>query len=355
MNLSKVFVKICLLSILVLSPCLLWATILTPVPDDQRCKNWGDVPMDGPRAYDDFIAQVTMNFRRNDKTLALLERDTNEWNTPSCVFEGGEQVLISLTKGLDTFFTKRVDWTDGLARVQLVKAKFPDTPFVALAEAIYWKHFAWHARGSGMASSVTPEGWKLFRERLEMAEKVLIDSKPYASELPNWYAEMITVQSALDRPGIDKVNTFLEGTKKHKTYLPIYTTMLKFQLPKWGGNWEGVDNMVKWSVENTQATEGNAMYSRLYWAVFVHLLNEEKLFRDTRASWPKMKLGFEDMMTNYPKSKWNLNNFAMFACLAEDKETFLTLRNKIGADIMLEAWQKDISLELCEIKYGYAQ
>jgi hypothetical protein len=184
---------------------------------------------------------------------------------------------------------------------------------------------------------------------------VLLDSKFYAAELPVWYDTMIQVQSALDRPAEDRDKTFLEGTQKFKTYYPIYSTMLNYLLPQWGGGWETVDNLVNWSVENTKEIDSNAMYARLYWYASERLPIDTKLFKDTRASWPKMKRGFDDMMSQYPKSKWNLNNFAMFACMAEDKETFLALRNKIGNDVMRDVWRHDTSLELCEIKSGYAQ
>lgn len=354
MHSDSFLMRIWLLSILALSPCLGWSTILPPVPDDRRCKNWGEAPNDGPLAYSNFVAQVAINFKRNDKTLAHLESDANEWNTPGCVFDDGEPVISSLTKGFDSVFTRGKDWSESLARVQLVRTKFPDAPFAALAEAVYWRNYAWHGRGGGFANGVTQEGWKLFRERLEKAEKVLIDSKPYAAELPNWYAEMIAVQGALERPAIDRANIFLEGAQKYKTYYPIYHSMLHFFTPYWGGSWEEVDKLIIWSVENAHESVGNSMYARLYSSVFSKLPKEVSFFKDTRVSWPKMKLGFEDMMTKYPKSKWNLNNFAMFACMAEDKDTFLTLRNKIGADIMPEAWQR-VPLELCEIKAGYAQ
>ncbi len=73
------------------------------------------------------------------------------------------------------------------------------------------------------------------------------------------------------------------------------------------------------------------------------------------SSWPKMKRGFEDLMERHPKSKWNLNNFAKFACLAGDKQTFLKLRGQMGKDVIDAAWPENTSLDLCETKFGYAE
>lgn len=315
--------------------CCASATGLESVPDFLQCKYWGDAPIDGYKAIEHFSLKVSRNFRMNGN---LLERDANEWNTPSCVFEDGSPVISALSGGFQRLFTTGWDWTESLAQVEMFKTNYPNAGFAALAEAAYWRLYAWDARGYGFISSVPPEKLKLFTERLEKAEKVLIDSKPYAADFPNWYAEMIAVQSALNRPYAEQEQTFYEGAQKYPTYYPIYFAMVQYHLPKWGGNWILEDNLIAWSVENSKASNHNAMYARLYSSVFGNLLTEENFFKDTLVSWPKMKLGYEDMMIQYPKSKYNLNRFAMFACKAEDKETFLNLRSTIGKDIMVEAW-----------------
>lgn len=339
-----------LLSLLVLVPNFAWAT-LPPIPDAERCKVLGNNQNDGPDALRAFETQVANFFLRDED---WLERDVNEWNTPSCVFDDGRPRLIALTGGYSQAFRNEKDWSKSLARVEYLKKKFPKAAFAALAESRYWIAYAWNARGNGYASSVTAEGWKLYRERLEKAERALIDTKTYSAELPVWYNEMLNVQSALGRPAEERDKVFLEGTQKYKTYYPLYFTMLNFLLPKWGGSWETVDNLVKWSVENTKAIDGNSIYARLYWAASGSLSEGGDIFKLSRASWPKMKQGFEDLMVRHPKSKWNLNNFARFACQAGDKKTFLKIRQQMGKNVIEDAWTNP-TLDLCEIKFGYAR
>lgn len=316
------------------------------------CKVMGRISYDGPEAINMSSGWISTAFLHNEK---YLEYAVNELKKPECVFDDGRPMLVALSGGYDNAFKSQPDWSESLSRVEYLKRKYPDQAFVALAEAIYWKDYAWNARGEGFASSVTPDGWKLFQERLEKAEMVLNDTKAYSAELPVWYDEMILVQSALDRPEEDRDKTFLEGTKKYRTYYPTYFTMLNFLTPKWGGTWATVDNMIKWSVDNTKEIDGNSMYARLYWAANGYLPNGTNLFKDTLVSWPKMKQGFEDLMARHPKSKWNLNNFANFACMANDKKTFLALRNQIGKDVIDAAWPQNTSLDLCETKFGYSQ
>jgi Domain of Unknown Function with PDB structure (DUF3857) len=323
-----------------------------PFPKNKGCKALGEIPNDGPDAIEAVKAKVGVYFWHNE---IWLEGIANEWSNPECVFDDGRPMLGALKDGYGKVFKNQPDWSESLSRLEYLKKKFPDAAFVALAEAVYWSDYAWNARGDGFASSVTPDGWKLFSERLEKAEKVLNDTKSYSSQMPGWYDEMILVQSALDRPADDRDKTFLEGAKKYKTYYPTYFTMLNFLSPKWGGTWETVDNLVKWSVDNTKEIDGNSMYARLYWSAAGGLPAGTSLFKDTRASWPKMKQGFEDLMARHPRSRWNLNNFAKFACMANDKSTFLALRSQIGKDVIDAAWPRNTSLDLCETKFGYSQ
>jgi len=329
---------------------------IAPIPEEQRCKVLGDNANDGPMAMDMFSGWVAENLVAVESGGGdWLERDVNEWNKPTCVLDDGRPRLAALIPGYQMAFHSEKDWSKSLYRVNLLKEKYPNTAFSALAEVEYWIAYAWNVRGSGYASSVTPDAWRLFRERMEKAEQILINTKPYSAELPNWYGQMIIVQSALDRPLSERENVFLEGAKRYKTFLPIYFTMLNFMLPKWGGSWEVVDDFIKRSVEYTKKTEGNSMYARLYWAVFSGSGHSANFYRETPASWPKMKKGFEDLMVRYPKSSWNLNNFAKFACLAKDKKTFLLLRRQIDDRIIQAAWPQNISVDVCDHRFGYAK
>ena len=183
----------------------------------------------------------------------------------------------------------------------------------------------------------------------------MIDIKPKASALPNWYELMIEIQSSLGRPASERQKTFVEGATRFKTYFPMYFSMENYLEPKWGGSWKAVDDFAKWSVNNTKGSEGQTMYARIYWLVAQGVTRDKNLFKDTLANWPMMKAGFEDLMKRHPKSKWNLNNFAAFSCLAGDKATFLSLRKQMNRDVLEAAWPDNNSLDLCEQKYSYAK
>lgn len=350
-NCSRMAIRV-LLSFFVLHSLSSWGA-LPAAPVDSRCNVSGGDPNDGPRALNMYVGQVAGFFVHNRGDW--LEQQINEWSSAACLLDDGRPRLSAVMPGYDYAYRSERDWNKNLERLNQIKQSYPKAASTSLAEIQYWVSYAWDARGRGYASSVAQDGWKFFRERMEKAESLAISVKPRVSGLPMWYERMIMIQSALNRPAAEKENTFHEGAKKFKLYYPIYFSMLEFVSPKWGGSWESVDQLVSWAVENTKESDGNTMYARLYWFTYGSMPDGAKLFGDTRASWLKMKKGFEDMMARHPRSKWNLNNFAKFACLAGDKRTFLTLRRQIGRDVVQEAWPQNISLDLCEHKYGYAK
>lgn len=292
-------------------------------------------------------------FRFGQPNYAGVEGMVNSWSSLKCKFADGRPRLVVLLGAFRRAFQDENNWDASLAKVNALRKAFPDAPFPILAEAQYWASFAWDARGSGYAASVTPDGWKLFQERMRNAEKVLLDNKTVGSTLPNWYDLMIEVHTALGHSANERNATFLEGATRYKTYLQTYVVMRNFLEPKWSGSWKAVDSLIDWSVSNTMETEGQSMYARLYNGVHYNLEPGKSIFKETLVKWPRMKAGFEDMMRLYPDSKANLNDFAALACEAGDKKTFLALRKKIGNDYIESSWQKNYSLELCEAKFGY--
>ncbi len=53
-------------------------------------------------------------------------------------------------------------------------------------------------------------------------------------------------------------------------------------------------------------------------------------------------------MKRYPNSKWNLNGYAYFACLANDASAYGELRARIGRGVIPQAWGSNHSTEVCD-------
>ena len=63
----------------------------------------------------------------------------------------------------------------------------PDSVTARVAYADFLVEYAWRARGSGFADTVTKTGWRLFRERLASARSVLGEARRLPEKDPVWW------------------------------------------------------------------------------------------------------------------------------------------------------------------------
>ena len=281
-----------------------------------------------------------------------LDRLFNDWNDSHERLADGRWRLVAFHNAMAGSF--RSDWQQALDDVRHWREAKPQSRAAILTEALYWHQYAWHARGAGAANSVTPEAWSLFRERLLKADTLLRETKPLIGSSPLWGRLSLEVALGLDVPREQMLETFVEASKDGPVYSPHYTAMANALTPRWGGSWELVDQFVRAAVARTAATEGSALYARIYWTLREQHPDTFELFRDSRANWPDMKRGYEDMMRPYPHSAAVVNEFAATACMANDKETFRALRLKLGKAITRESWPTNHSLDLCDHSLGPA-
>jgi hypothetical protein len=254
--------------------------------------------------------------------------------------------------GFDQAFAGQPDWSKSLRNVSIFKEKSQNSPIAMALEVQYWIQYAWNARGTGFSSSVAEEGWKLFKERLLNAEKLLIDNKAKASAVPLWYTQMIVVQTALGRPKKARDEVFVEGARRYKKYYGLYKSMRSFLDPRWGGSFEAVDNLIKWSVNNTRDIMGDRMYATLYAGLRYNMLPDQSFFKDTLVDWERFRKAQFAEIKSYPLAYEMQNQFAAIACEKGDKNTYLIVRKKIGKNIASELWGGKTSLELCDAKFG---
>jgi len=283
-----------------------------------------------------------------------LDNLMNHLSDPDCRFADGRSVQNFITKGFDLAYTNIKDKEVILGKIKVMQERYPDAVYPLLAEAQFWIYYAWEARGTGYARTVTPSGWKLFRERLSIAEKILIESKEKASVSPVWYLLMYSPVFHLDSSQEEKDNFYAEAFKQHKDFLPLLIRRRNGLRPRWGGSWKKVDEFINWSADNTKEIEGLGMYSRLYFGVYNGLRDRESLFVDTYANWDTLKAGFKDLVKRYPDSSFHKKVFALLACEANDKSTYSKIRSKIDGSLVWR-WSPRLSVADCDKNLGYAQ
>lgn len=213
----------------------------------------------------------------------------------------------------------------------------PDSTMAHVGYATALTAHAWFYRGDGPASTVREQDWGYFREYLEKARAYLMDHAEIAATDPHWYTEMLVIARGQGWSDDDYMNLVSEGLETHPYFYRIYFNALPNLLPKWGGSLEAIDDFARAAVEYTKDEEGQGMYARIYWSVSgIEFGNG--LFTRSKVDWPKMSAGIDDVLARFP-DQWNINNFAHFACLANDREKTHSLISRIEGPPIHSVWK----------------
>ncbi|MEO8671087.1 MAG: hypothetical protein ABI411_07210 [Tahibacter sp.] len=230
------------------------------------------------------------------------------------------------------------------ARIALWEKRYPNSPAAHIAQADILIAHGWSIRGIEMAHKVPAEAWAPFHRYLSMAREHLEQFKSVSSVDPTWYEMMLTIAFAEGWKREEFDSLFNEAVSREPGNYETYFKALSYLLPMWHGDIDQVESFAEDAVKRTANQEGQSMYARIYWSA--HQIHFTHLFRNTRAKWPRMKAGFEDIMARYPDS-WNLNNYAFFACEANDMATAKELLSRIGKDVIVAAWEPYSTYERC--------
>jgi hypothetical protein len=153
---------------------------------------------------------------------------------PGCPQYDAASMLIELTE-----ITKLVDGDrkTGFDAMQAkMKKALPDSPISDLFEGMFYRHYAWDARGNGFAGTVTDGGWQLFGERLQAAQRALnraLDKDPHLAPAS---VEMLSVLQGLpeDRPEMEK--WFKRAVADDPDAYEAYVRKMYYLTPKWHGS-----------------------------------------------------------------------------------------------------------------------
>jgi len=269
--------------------------------------------------------------RMHDEFLAMNVAGGKGRNMLAAFAEAGGGAFVGDTP--DRYAKLFADWRE----------KAPDSALRPALEARMWKEFAWKARGSGYGSEVPEESWKIFRERLLHTAKVLQEGETPGQKSPLWYVEAISTAGSIGQPPAVLDALFEQGASRFPNYIWLYQGRVNFLLPQWGGNYDRIDAFIRKAVAMTQRTDGTILYARLY--DYVHRFYDgDDFFHNTKASWPLMRHAFEDEVAQH---EVDLNQFATYACIAEDKETTRLLLKALGARANLGIGMEGFSTEAC--------
>ena len=226
-------------------------------------------------------------------------------------------------------------WKQYIVKLEKWAEAHPQSPTPLVALANTYKGWAWKARGSGYGNTVTKQGRKLFRDRLDNARRYLNAADRLPTKDPEVYHALIRVAMGLGWPKGEMEAVFNKGVAIEPNYLQLYHAKAYYLLPRWRGDpgdWEEFANA---AADARGSEDGEILYMTI--ARSQAWSEGDEFFRHTRISYERMKRGFEASLRRYPNFVSEMNSFCYFACIAGDRATAKVLFSKIAG-----RWEKDV-------------
>jgi hypothetical protein len=212
------------------------------------------------------------------------------------------------------------------------------TPRIALAQT--YLRFAWKARGHGYASTVTAEGWTMFKDRVQLARSTLEQSAALAENSPHWYLEMqgVALAQQWDRAAFDAL---AERALAHEPgYYYFATSESNYLLPKWYGKPGDTERYAAAVADRIGGDEGDAVYFQI--AAMINCCNRTQA---PDLSWPRVQRGFAAIESLYRSTNHERNVMAFLAMRGGDTTTARQLFARIGNDWSASVWKSKAAFD----------
>lgn len=231
------------------------------------------------------------------------------------------------------------DWTDLLQRLQRwVKAR-PESVTARVALALAYLDYAYDARGSGYANTVSENGWKLFKERTAEAERILKEASTLAAKCPEWYVAMQMVSVNQGWSVTEARALFEEANKFEPEYYTYARDLAHYLLPKWSGGAGDTEKFVQEIADRIGGDKGDILYFQVAAANHVICGCDD----DPHLSWDRIKRGFEASEKLYGVSMQNLNRIAFLASYFDERDYVYAdkILTRIGDQWDPETWRNE--------------
>jgi len=292
-------------------------------------------PVKDPVSEKIYAFRLDVRQAYNNRRFDDLDRTAEELRTSKEVFGNGSWKIVQFYAAFECRNSEPESmWQLHDQIHQAWIAAKPDSITARVAYADFLVSYAWRARGSGYADTVTPQGWNLFKSRIAAAHKVLDEARPLKDKDPCWWNVALDIarSQGLERTEYDAL--VAEAHAFEPRFWGYDVERAFSLLPRWygkPGEWEAY-------AEQT-AARPDGLGVELYARIVIFLKSyHDNILQESKASWPKTLEGLARMRSAYPESLTILHDTAHLASLAGDwklaKDTF----DQIGDRYVDECW-----------------
>lgn len=213
------------------------------------------------------------------------------------------------------------------------------TAQICLADAL--TSYAWNARGSGYANTVSDEGWKLFTDRLARAWDILKTARSLPAKCPGWFSAAQTVALGQGWSRDDYMAMVDQAIADYPAYGEFYTNTCYWLTPRWYGERGDFEKWLALRADSYPPADRDRQYARFVWLADRMPVSGEIVFSPDRLDWDRTRHGFDLWLKDDPGNLLVRSEYARLAVLANDRVTAREQLSLIGPKFLPAMWKKD--------------
>lgn len=251
----------------------------------------------------------------------------------------GSTIVDSIYSGLEEARTNN-NFEEQLKKIDQWQKACPKSTYALVIKGLTLRNWAWEARGSGWASSVTDEGEKLKDERLALAKQALNEC-PTNSRPFHWYLAMQDIARGSNPSKEELYELCAKATKAYPHQIRHYFKHAYSLLPRWYGDDGEWERFARESADKVGGIDGDVLYARIVWYVHKAYGNEIK---DVTLDTTRLERGLAELSKRFPGDLGPTAELAML---------YLTLGEKEKAKRQFARLTTNVPTSVFKGKYAY--
>ncbi len=275
------------------------------------------------------------NYRRLDTLSDELRSDGR-------TFSNGEWPIKFFFSGLcdlDETATNQ-EWEN---RLQLLRDWFDQdadsiSARIAMARSLY--NYGWKARGSGWASTVTAEGWRLLEERSIEARRIFSAAESIRHHCPIFFSTRLKIALTDGTPREVYDELFKQALEAFPNYSPFYMVRALYLLPRWHGKPGEWERFALESADHVGGEDGDILYAQIIWNMHDTRIYGN-ILKEAAVEWPRAQRGFEALCRRYPNSTAAISEYCSISGFAPTgaRQLMRSLFERVGNRVDLSVWE----------------
>lgn len=269
------------------------------------------------------------------EALANTYRNKNS-RTPSGLTKLGEFYIGLSTRALEFAKDDQAGWEKAAEALNRWIEEYPESPTPYVAKGAAFMGRGWAYRGESWIRGIERQDISRYQEFAQKAVEYLSQNSEIGSRDPHWYYVVADGYAALGVETDAYLALVDAGLDRYPNYDSIYIKAANYVSPKWRGSLEELEGFARSAVRRTEATRGYELYTRIYWAAGSNG-DGQYAVQSPNANWNDLVRGMDEILATYP-DQWNINNFAFFGCLRNDRKTAKRYLEMVEEPVPTRAW-----------------